>query len=87
MTLEKESTKALEQNESNRGPGRPKGSLNKKTLAKMGLNTQPIVKHSRPGRPKGSKNKTTLEREAKEAQHLRRKPGRPKGSKNTPKMI
>ena len=53
----------------------------------MGLNTQPIVKHSRPGRPKESKNKTTLEREAKEAQHLKRKPGRPKGSKNAPKMI
>ena len=86
-TLEKEANKAFEQNKPTRRPGRPKGSLNKKTLAKMGLKTEPIVKHSRPGRPKGSKNKVTLEREAKEAQHLRRKPGRPKGSKNTSKMV
>lgn len=56
-----------------RGPGRPKGSKNKKQKEKK-------AKRS-PGRPKGSKNKKTPEKEAAE----RRGPGRPKGSKNKPK--
>lgn len=71
-----------------RGPGRPKGSKNKKTLAREAEaqeageeNTQ--VKR-KPGRPKGSKNKSTIEKE-KLAQGEKRKPGRPAGSKNKPK--
>ena len=40
-----------------RKPGRPKGSLNRKTLERMRLEEEnPPVKR-RPGRPKGSKNK------------------------------
>lgn len=73
-----------------RGPGRPPGSKNKKTLAleaaiAAGLVEQPPKR--KPGRPKGSKNKKTLEREAREARIAegRRGPGRPKGSKNKPK--
>lgn len=53
-----------------KGPGRPKGSKNKKPKTKK-------VKRG-PGRPKGSKNKKTMEKEAAE----KRGPGRPKGSKN-----
>ena len=44
-----------------RGPGRPKGSKNKKTLEREAAAAQ---MHRGPGRPKGSKNKKTLEREA-----------------------
>ena len=46
-----------------RGPGRPKGSKNKKTKAK-----EKTANSSRKmGRPKGSKNKSTLEKERKAA--------------------
>lgn len=74
-----------------RGPGRPPGSKNKKTLereaeqkrqAEQGM--QP-VKRGR-GRPPGSKNKKTIEREAKEREAAKmRGPGRPQGSKNKKK--
>ena len=79
-----------------RGPGRPKGSKNKKTLASMDAaalmplpDFQPVAKRG-PGRPKGSKNKKTLAREAFEAslreealcEQIKRGRGRPKGSKN-----
>lgn len=49
-----------------RGPGRPPGSRNKKTLAREALekaSKKPVVKRKR-GRPKGSKNKSTLAKEA-----------------------
>jgi len=74
-----------------RGPGRPKGSLNKKTIERMerekaeGIEPKPKRK---PGRPKGSKNRSTIEREQREAEQLqnvapiKRGPGRPKGSRN-----
>lgn len=75
-----------------RGRGRPKGSKNKKTLAREAFEAslreealREQIKRGR-GRPKGSKNKTTLAREAAEealrAQSAKRSPGRPKGSKN-----
>jgi hypothetical protein len=64
--------------------GRPKGSVNKKTVAKYNRLVKKYGKakvdaavrraetgHKKRGRPKGSKNKTH-----------HRKPGRPKGSKN-----
>ncbi len=58
-----------------KGPGRPKGSKNKKQKEKS-------KKAKRePGRPKGSKNKKALEKEAA----VKRGPGRPKGSKNKAK--
>ena len=40
-----------------RKPGRPKGSLNRKTLARMRLEAENAPEKRRPGRPKGSKNK------------------------------
>ncbi len=43
-----------------RGPGRPKGSKNKKPKEKKPQSSQPAKKR---GRPKGSKNKSTLEKE------------------------
>lgn len=66
--------------------GRPKGSLNKKTLERLEQEKDetPMEKPRR-GRPKGSLNKKTLERlkrEAKEPPKEKRKPGRPKGSLN-----
>ena len=65
-----------------RGPGRPKGSKNKKTLEREALEAKNPPKPKRkPGRPKGSKNKKTLEREAA-ASAPKRGRGRPKGSKN-----
>lgn len=74
-----------------RGRGRPKGSKNKKTLAKLAEVSEEgqgeMPKRGR-GRPKGSKNQKTLEREAaiKAAAEAEAKPhrgrGRPKGSKN-----
>ena len=71
-----------EEQKPKRGPGRPKGSKNKKTLERESLKTTETVKR-KPGRPKGSKNKKTLEREAMEQMDtLKRGPGRPKGSKN-----
>ena len=80
-----------------RGPGRPKGSKNKKTLereaqARAEGTTEAKPKRG-PGRPKGSKNKKTLQREAElkaahEAKYPpKRKPGRPKGSKNKKKDV
>ena len=70
-----------------RGPGRPKGSKNKKTLEREQAEATAKQEEKRgPGRPKGSKNKKTLEREQAEAaakkQEEKRGPGRPKGSKN-----
>lgn len=71
-----------------RGPGRPKGSKNKKTLEREAAEKanphEEVPKRGR-GRPKGSKNKATLEREAAQSglpEPPKRKPGRPKGSKN-----
>lgn len=66
--------------------GRPKGSLNKKTLERMERekDNPPVPKRKR-GRPKGSLNKKTIERLSKEGnteQKPKRKPGRPKGSLN-----
>ena len=77
-----------------RGPGRPKGSKNKTTLAKEHdaknkVRASSAAQKRGPGRPKGSKNKTTLakEHEAKNkagssSAAQKRGPGRPKGSKN-----
>ena len=70
-----------------RGPGRPPGSKNKKTLEReeeqKRLAEQGLLPPKRKrGRPPGSKNKKTLEREAKEEQLHKRRPGRPPGSKN-----
>ncbi len=48
-----------------RKPGRPKGSRNKATLARLAAEAAEEPRPKRkPGRPKGSKNKKTLEREA-----------------------
>ena len=88
-------TRILPELDVKRGPGRPKGSRNKKTLereaqkAADGIQSEDQPKR-RPGRPKGSKNKATLEREAQQAagaqapqeEKPKRKPGRPKESKN-----
>ena len=70
-----------------RGPGRPPGSKNKKTLEReeeqKRLAEQGLLPPKRKrGRSPGSKNKKTLEREAKEEQLHKRRPGRPQGSKN-----
>ena len=46
-----------------RGPGRPKGSKNKKTLEREAALAAQAPHHR--GRPKGSKNKKTLEHEAR----------------------
>lgn len=66
--------------------GRPKGSKNKKTIAReAGPADRGIAQKRGPGRPKGSKNKKTLERETMQATSgatKKRGPGRPKGSKN-----
>ena len=65
-----------------RGPGKPKGSTNKKPDTAQ---TETVQPKRRPGRPKGSKNKATLAHEAAEAllaPKPKRKPGRPKGSLN-----
>lgn len=66
--------------------GRPKGSLNKKTLKKIELEKDIPAKEKRgPGRPKGSLNKKTIERMKQEENMTpkeKRKPGRPKGSLN-----
>ena len=88
-------TRTLPELEVKRGPGRPKGSRNKKTLEReaeqAAAGIQPEEKPKRkPGRPKGSRNKATLEREAQQAaagntsqeKQPKRRPGRPKGSKN-----
>ena len=64
--------------------GRPKGSLNKKTLERLEKEkANPELKKPKrkPGRPKGSLGAKTLERKAQlEAEKPKRKPGRPKGS-------
>ena len=79
-----------------RGPGRPKGSKNKKTLEREAQERTKEEARKRaeeeakpkrgPGRPKGSKNKKTLEREAEYRARAGLEPkrgrGRPKGSKN-----
>lgn len=74
-----------------RGPGRPPGRKNNKTLqreaAELAAGKQPPV-HRRPGRPPGRKNNKTIEREAKElasgnAPHPKRKPGRPPGARDS----
>ena len=78
-----------------RRPGRPKGSLNKKTLERMaqaeeerrkaealGLKVEEPVKR-KPGRPKGSKNKSTpTQADLSQEMKEKRKPGRPKGAWN-----
>ena len=75
--------KAVEEVKPKRGPGRPKGSKNKKTLEREAAETalaKTKIKRG-PGRPKGSKNKP------KDAgTEVKRGPGRPKGSKNRPKQ-
>ena len=83
-----------------KGPGRPPGSKNKKTLekeAELTANGGQAKPKRKPGRPPGSKNKKTLKREAREAaeraeraargepEPVKRKRGRPLGSKNKPK--
>lgn len=40
-----------------RKPGHPKGSLNRKTLARMRLEAENAPEKRNPGRPKGTKNK------------------------------
>lgn len=72
-----------------RGPGRPPGSKNRKTLEREAeaarLAEQGNVPQKRGrGRPPGSKNKKTLAREAAEREK-KRGPGRPPGSKNKKK--
>lgn len=66
-----------------RGPGRPKGSKNKKTLEREALEKNMVKR--KPGRPKGSKNKKSIDKEAKEQVDVKRGRGRPKGSKNKAK--
>ena len=74
--------KTQEENKPKRGPGRPKGSKNKKTIEREKLVAQqPPQEKRKRGRPKGSKNKKTIEREAM-LNAPKRGPGRPKGSKN-----
>ena len=63
--------------------GRPKGSKNKKTLAREAEGIMQIKR--KPGRLKGSKDKSTIEKERLAETNVKRKPGRPKGSKNKPK--
>jgi hypothetical protein len=65
--------------------GRPKGSLNKKTLERLEREKSEPPKEKRgKGRPKGSLNKKTIERLKKEALQPieKRRRGRPKGSLN-----
>lgn len=67
---------------SGRGPGRPKGSKNKKTIereARMAQQKQELP-HRGPGRPKGSKNKNHKD---DPVPTQKRAPGRPKGSKDS----
>ena len=78
-----------------RGPGRPRGSLNQKTIERMaqaeeerrkaealGLKVEEPVKR-KPGRPKGSKNKSTpTQADLSQETKEKRKPGRPKGAWN-----
>ena len=68
-----------------RHPGRPRGSKNKKTLAREAAQKLNHEEPKRkPGRPPGSKNKKTLEKEASGImQQPKRKPGRPAGSKDS----
>ena len=73
---------AEDPNKPKRGPGRPKGSRNKKTIEREAREVlNPPQPKRKSGRPKGSKNKKTLEREALAAAPKRGR-GRPKGSKN-----
>jgi len=66
-----------------KGPGRPKGSLNR--ITKTAIEIMPKEKMKR-GRPPGSKNKNAIEMETQGAEMaIKRKPGRPKGSPNKPK--
>jgi len=66
------STKVVVKLEKTKGkPSRPKGSKNKKTLAKEAReakSTTKAVEKRRPGRPKGSRNKATLELMKKQEQ-------------------
>jgi hypothetical protein len=71
-----------------RHPGRPRGSKNKKTLAREAAqklhNGGQQEPKRKPGRPPGSKNKKTLEKESSGiTQQQKRKPGRPEGSKDS----
>ncbi len=90
--MQKQSPAAPEQEaKPKRGPGRPKGSKNRKTLEREERErAEEKAKPKRgPGRPKGSKNRKTLEREAayraKAGLGPKRGRGRPKGSKNRKK--
>ena len=76
-----------------RGPGRPPGRKNNKTLQReaaefaSGKQSGKLPRRG-PGRPPGRKNNKTLEREAKQLasgnlHSSRRKPGRPAGSKDS----
>ena len=65
-----------------RGPGRPKGSKNKKTLEReKEQQNQQETERRRPGRPKGSKNRNTNSTDKNEG----KKRGRPPGSKDSVK--
>lgn len=76
-----------------RGPGRPPGRKNNKTLqreaAELAAGKQPgQLPRRRPGRPPGRKNNKTLEREAKKLasgnlSSPKRKRGRPAGSRDS----
>ena len=72
-----------------RGPGRPPGSLNKKTLERLAREEAEGRSESKPrrgrGRPLGSLNKKTIQRmaeETSETQKPKRGRGRPPGSLN-----
>lgn len=84
-TGRRKSTDGEEHAAPKRGRGRPKGSLNKKTLERLANRTQNIetaeVKR-RPGRPKGSRNKP---KQVEPMPLPKRGRGRPKGSRNKPK--
>ena len=68
-----------EEQRPSRGPGRPKGSKNKKTLeAEKNANSQEQIQPRGPGRPKGSRNKPKTEN----VPEPKRGRGRPKGSKD-----
>jgi len=70
-----------------RGRGRPKGSKNKKTLLREGME-KALTPKRKPGRPKGAKNKKTLLcEEMEKALTTKRKPGRPKGAKNKKTLL
>ena len=78
--------KQKEVNSAPKKKGRPKGSLNKKTLERLEKEkNNPQTEKRGKGRPKGSLNKKTIERMKQDMVEQiveKRKPGRPKGSLN-----